>query len=95
MKKVVLTLVAAALMTVTYAQNISENTAALSQSGSGNNSNSAQNGYSQSVNIVQSGTNNINTNEQSSNLFVSTTVNQTGFKIQRRPTNWTMQAHPA
>jgi hypothetical protein len=75
MKKVILSLVAACAMTTAFAQN----SASLSQSGSGNSSNSAQVGSLQTVNVNQAGTGNVNVNQQFSTYSQLTNVTQTGL----------------
>lgn len=75
MKKVILSIIAACAITTTFAQN----GASLSQSGTGNNSNSAQVGRFQTVNVTQNGTGNVNTNQQFSHYTQQTNVTQTGL----------------
>ncbi|AUD05183.1 hypothetical protein [Spirosoma pollinicola] len=75
MKKVILSLVAACAITTSFAQN----NASLSQSGTGNSSSSTQIGDLQTVNVVQNGTNNVNTNQQFSHFSQLTNVTQTGL----------------
>ena len=75
MKKIILSIVAACAITTTFAQN----SASLSQNGTGNSSNSAQVGRLQTANVVQDGTGNVNTNQQFSHFTQQTNVTQTGL----------------
>lgn len=75
MKKIILSIVAVCALTTTFAQN----SASLSQNGTGNNSNSAQVGRLQTVTVLQNGTGNTNTNQQFSHFTQQTNVTQTGL----------------
>ncbi|GAB3784758.1 hypothetical protein GCM10028818_45050 [Spirosoma horti] len=75
MKKIILSVIAVCALTTTFAQN----SASLSQNGTGNNSNSAQVGSFQTVNVVQDGANNVNTNQQFSHYTQQANVTQTGL----------------
>ena len=74
MKKVILSLVAACAITTAFAQN----SASLSQSGTGNNSTTTQVGNLQTATVSQSGTGNYNYNEQYSHFSQVTNVTQIG-----------------
>lgn len=75
MKKVILSLVAACAMTTAFAQN----SASLSQSGTGNSSSTTQIGNAQTAVISQNGTGNVNVNEQFSVYGQQVNVTQTGL----------------
>ena len=74
MKKVILSLVAACAITTAFAQN----SASLSQSGTGNNSSTTQVGNLQNATVSQSGTGNYNMNQQYSHYYQVTNVTQIG-----------------